>query len=81
MRVFLWWLTPDETNDYPRWRPYTYHTMYRRWRKRHEMVSEMAEEARENFEARRLWKGVLSDMRKINAARRRRLRIRTRFRR
>ena len=29
----------------------------------------------------RLWKGVRSDMRKINAARRRRLRIRTRFRR
>ena len=77
MRVFLWWLTPDETNDYPRWRPYNYHTMFLN----EEMVSEMEEEARENFEARRLWKGVLSDMRKINAARRRRLRIRTRFRR
>ena len=77
MRVFLWWLTPDEMNDYPRWRPYNYHTMVLN----EEMVSEMEEEARMNFEVRRLWKGILSDMRKINAARRRRLRIRTRFRR
>ena len=78
MRVFLWWLTPDETNDYPRWRPYNYHTMVLN----EEMVdaSEMEEEARMNFEVRRLWKGVLSDMRKINAARRR-LRIRARSRR